>query len=534
MKSIALFLLCSAMLVAQRDPHPSAVSERPVTLYSGMGTWRHPIETRSPLAQKYFDQGLALVYGFNRYEGLRSFRKAAELDPQAPMAYWGISFALAPYINMDGDPSVDIKESCGALDKGLALKEASATERAYLEAAATRCPDFSDPQRYVRAARDLASRYPDDPDAQVLYAESLMIPTRWHWYSGDGTPAEGVAEAERVLEGVLRRNPAHPGANHFYIHAVESSPTPERAIASSERLMGIVPGAGHVVHMPAHIWLVLGDFETAATVNQRAAEVDRKYFVQTGVNGSYYMYYLHNLDFILYARMMQGRLTETRKAAAQLREAAAPMIGAMPEMAGLFDAIGIMSELRSYRWNDLIAAPRPTSKNPTSVAMWHYARAFSLASKGQTDEAKQESEQFERSRSSVDRDAPWIVNKTGDILDLAAATLAARLASSPVDAVPLWQKAVALQDALTYDEPPAWHYPIRESLGAALLRAGDASGAETVFREGLRRSPRNGRMLFGLLESLKAQNKAGAVAWVQREFDAAWKGADIELRLSDL
>ena len=455
---LSTLLMSCGIILAQHEEHAAAPpSEKPVALYPGLGAWKHTIATKNPTAQKYFDQGLSLVYGFNRYEGLRSFRKGAELDPHAAMAYWGIAMALGPYINMDGDPSFDIKESCASVERGLALEGVNATERTYLEAAATRCPDFADPARYIRAMRDLAAKYPDDLDAQVLYAEALMVPTRWHWYANDGKPAEGVAEAEHTLEAVLRRNTAHPGANHLYIHAVESSPTPERAIPSAQRLMGIVPAGGHMVHMPGHIWLVVGDFNNAVAVNERAAEVDRKYFAQTGVTGSYYMYYLHNLQFILYARSMQGRILDTKNAERQLSEAAAPMIRQMPEMASLITSTVTMAELRNCRWDDLIAAQKPKETDPVTQTMWRYSRALSLAMKGRPDDARREQAEFETERAKIDRKTPWGQNSTGDVMDLAAAVLDARLAASPADSVSHLKKAVALQDALTYDEPPAWY-----------------------------------------------------------------------------
>ena len=474
------------------------------------------------------------MYGFNRYEALRSFRKSAELDPNAAMAYWGMSMALGPYINMDIDPAVQIKNACTALDKGLALNGISTIERAWLNAAKARCPDFSDPAGYIQAMREFAKQYPDDPDAQTLYAEALMIPVRWHWYTLDGKPAEGVTEAERVLESVLRRFPYHPGANHLYIHAVESSPTPERAIPSAQRLMGIMPAAGHMVHMPGHIWLLLGDFNNAAAVNERAAEVDRHYFAQTGVMGSYYPYYLHNLQFILYARSMQGRIADTKKAAQQISTAADAMAQSMPEMAEIFGSFATMAQLRINQWQEVLRLPSPKSKSPVSMALWHHARAIAFAGNGQISEAEQERVEFEKLRKALDRSTPWSTNKTGDVMDLASFVLEARLQTSPALAVPKWKQAVAIQDRLAYDEPPAWYYPVRESLGASLLLAGDAPGAEAVFREGLRRSPNNGRMLFGLLESLKAQSKMDQAAWVEQEFKTAWNGADIQLRLKDL
>jgi tetratricopeptide (TPR) repeat protein len=528
------------LLVFTAQPIHAQTPEKPITLYPGLGPAKHPITTSNPEAQKYFDQGLSLTWGFNRYEGLRSFRKAAELDPQAPMPYWGIAFALAPYINMDGDPSFDIKASCEALTKGLALKNINPTERAYLEAANTRCPVFADPARYIKAAQDLAARYPDDLDAQVLYADALMVPVRWHWYNSNGAPAQGVTEAEHTLEAVLRRYPNHPGANHLYIHAVESSPNPERAVPSAQRLMGIVPAEGHMVHMPGHIWLAIGDWDNAVSVNERAVEADKAYLKQTNVTGSYYPYYLHNIQFILFARSMQGRLAATRAAEKQLAEAAAPItkvmpeMVSMPEMAPMIDAAITMTEVRMARWDDILAAAKPKAGDPVTQALWRFSRTVALAAKNRLPEARTERTAFEALRKTLDRKMPWGENNAGDILDLASVVLEARTQSTPAAAVPFWKRAVAMQDALVYDEPPDWYYPVRESLGAALLLAKDAAGAEAVFHEGLRKSPNNGRMIFGLLQSLKAQNKSAAVAEVQREFDRAWQGADVQLKLGDL
>jgi tetratricopeptide (TPR) repeat protein len=520
-------------LASAQHQHPASPTEKPVSLLPGLGIWKHPIRTNSPEAQKFFDQGLTLVYGFNRYEALRSFRKAAELDPQAAMPWWGVAMALGPYVNMDMDPDVHVKESCDAVNRGLHLPGINQSERDWLEAAGSRCPDFGDPGRYVHAMRLLAAKYPDDPDAQTMYSEALMIPVRWPWYGIDGKPAEGVPEAEHVLESVLHRYPDHPGANHYYIHVIESSPTPERAVASAQRLMGIVPAAGHIVHMPGHIWLVLGDYNNTVAVNERAIAVDREYFAKTGAMSTYYMYYLHNLQFILYTRAMQGRLADTKETARQMNEAIQPMAQTMPDMADLFGMFVTMSQLRNYRWDELLAVPQPKSESPLTIGMWRYARALAFASKGRYSEARPEQAEFEKQKKTLDRNMPWDTNKLGDVMDLASAILEARMESSPGQAIPKWKQAVEIQDALVYDEPPAWYYPVRESLGAALLLSGDAARAETVFREGLRRTPNNGRILFGLVESLKAQNKSESVAWVTSEFERAWKGADLELRLKD-
>jgi len=526
---VCLCLLPLGLAIAQQTPP----QENPVVLYKGLGTWHRPIHTASAEAQKFFDQGLALTYGFNRYEALRSFRKASELDPQAAMPYWGMAMAQGPYINMDGDAELNMKASCAAVDAGLKLTGTPERELAWLQAAAKRCPEYQ-PQPYIDTMRDLAKRWPDDLDAQTFYAESLLIPARWHWYAADGTAAAGVAEAERTLEEVLRRWPDHPGANHLYIHAVESSPTPERAIASAQRLMGIMPWAGHMVHMPGHIWLVLGDYEMAAAVNERAVAVDREYLTQSKTTSGYGMYYLHNLHFIAYARWMQGRKTEGLRAGDEMAKAAAPMLESMPDMADGFNSVPVFGRVRFQDWDGILRLPQPKSGLHASTAAWRYARALAFAGRGDRAAAAGEQAALEALRTGMPADAPWGLNKAADVLAIASETVAARLAATPAEAVPHWQRAVTAQDALSYDEPPDWYYPARESLGAALLLAGRTAEAETVFREGVKRSPRNGRMLFGLMESLRAQGKTQDADWVKHEFDAAWAKADVTLSVADL
>jgi tetratricopeptide (TPR) repeat protein len=521
------------VLAAQHDSHGGAATEKPVALIPHLGVHTHRISTRSAEAQKVFDQGLTLLFGFNRYEALRSFRKAAELDPAAPMPLWGVAMALGPHINMDMDRDMNLSEGCSALSKARALAAISNYEKAYLEAAATRCPAYQ-PDSYIEAMRRLHNQYPDDLDAAALYVESIMIPVRWNWWNTEGQPAPGMEEGVRVLEAIMRRNPDHPGANHFYIHAVEMSPSPERAIPSAQRLMGIMPAAGHMVHMPGHIWLVLGDWETAAGVNERAAEADRDYFTKTGVQSGYIGYYLHNLHFVAYARSMQGRGADAIAAADRMGREMAPAIEAMPEMVDAFVPYPVFVRLRFRRWDEVLALPQPDSKLAASLALWHWARALAWAGNNEHANATKEAEDFREARARVPKEWAWSNNKAADIMSLADAVLEARLATDQGTAVKGWQRAVKIQDALTYDEPPAWYAPLRESLGAALLRAGDAQQAESVFREGIRRSPRNGRMLFGLLKSLEAQGKGDGAELVKREFTKEWKKADVELRIEDL
>jgi tetratricopeptide (TPR) repeat protein len=522
--------LFSLSLALAQAPAPSG--EKPVVLYKGLGIWHHAVHTKSAEAQKFFDQGMALMYGFNRYEALRSFRKVSELDPQAAMAYWGMAMAQGPYINMDGEPEYNIKASCEAVDAGLKLSGTPERERAYLRAASNRCPDFQQPQAYIDAMHEVAQRWPDDLDALTIYAESIMIPVRWHWYSADGMAAPGMAEAERTLEEVLRRWPDHPGANHYYIHAVESSRTPERAVPSAQRLMGVMPSAGHMVHMPAHIWLVMGDYELAATVNERAATVDREYLAASQVHSGYHGYFIHNLHFVTYAREMQGNKAAFVKAAQEIGAALAPMAATMPEMADAFSTVTYFGWVRFGQWDTILKLPDP--KQPQSTSVWHFARALAFAARQDRAAAAREQAVFEEARKGVPADAQWGLNKATDMMALASAVMTARLAATPDESIPQWRRAVAMQDALVYDEPPPWYYPTRESLGAALLRAGMKTEAESVFREGVRRSPRNGRMLFGLMETLRAQGRTEDADSVKREFDAAWSKADVKLSLDQM
>ncbi|MEQ1948792.1 MAG: hypothetical protein ABL995_16500 [Bryobacteraceae bacterium] len=509
-----------------------AQAAKPVVLMGNLGNATHPIATANTEAQKFFDQGLTLLWGFNRFEALRSFRRASELDPKSVMPVWGIAMALSPHINMDLDGDVNLKEACAALEKvSPMLAGAPIQDGAYIETVFARCKDEG---AYIAAARALASRYPDDLDAATLYAESLMIPVRWKWWES-GRPAAGVEEAIRTLEAVLRRDPNHIGANHFYIHAVEASPDPERGIPSAQRLMGLVPGAGHLVHMPGHIWLRTGNYALAARVNDRAADVDRDYFAKTGVTTSAYAgYYIHNLHFIVYGRQMEGRFADALAAARSISTDIAPMVAQMPAMVDPFVPMPLFVLVRFNKWNEVLAEPTPGEKTIAARAVSHWARALAYRAKADSAAAAKEAAEFEDIRKTVPRNAQWANNTAADVLAIASEVLAARLAADPSAAVPHWQKAVQLQDALIYDEPPPWYYPIRESLGAELYRDGRFAEAEQVFREGLEQTPRDGRILFGLMETLKMQNKTSAADSVRRELETAWKTADSTLSIAGL
>jgi tetratricopeptide (TPR) repeat protein len=540
---MALFVLLFNSHSAPAQHHSNQASEKPAMLLPGMGELHHPIATTNPEAQKFFDQGLTLVYGFNRPEALRSFKRASELDPRAVMPVWGIALALGPHINMDGDMDVDQKAGYEAIQKALSMsRSAPEQERAFVEALAKRFSSDpkADPQKLARDYADamgaLMNRYPDDLDAATLYGEGLMVLSRWKWWTPDGKPGEGTTEAVRALESVLRRNPLHPGANHYFLHAIEMAPTPERALPSAARLMGVVPGIGHLVHMPGHIFMRLGDYELAAFTNDRAVAADQEYMKLTGVEPNVYTlgYYSHNIHFVAIANAAQGRFDDAKRAADLLAANAAPAVKVMPMMADYFMPVQLYVLLRFQRWDDILKGSAPDQQLVFLNAFWHYARASALAAKGNKDEARKEQRAFEEARSRVPAEAMLSFNSARDVLKIAAPVLEARLSKDDRAAVEPWKRAVAAEDALAYDEPPTWYYPVRESLGGALLRSGQAAEAEMVFREDLKRNPRNGRSLFGLMESLKAQNKTTQADWVRREFETAWKRAQVKLRIEDL
>jgi tetratricopeptide (TPR) repeat protein len=532
MKPLA-FLFAATTLFAQ---HPHAMpTEKPVVLLDHLGAYQFPIATTNPEAQQFFNQGMTMLYGFNRYEALRSFWRASELDPSALMPHLGAAFAQGPHINMDGDMDSDIKKYCAAIEEARPLRAKSPVrEQAWLDAASSRCPQNSD-AAYTRAFKKLTVQYPDDLDALTFYADSLMIPVRWRWFLNNGQPNVGTSEAIQTLETVLRRSPRHIGANHFYIHAVESSPHPERAVPSAERLMGLAPAAGHIVHMPGHIWMVLGDYELVVATNSQAVKSDRDYFEKSGLFGHTYSgYFIHNLHFVAVARQMQGNSKAALEAANEVAHETSPMIAEAANMADMFSPMPLYAMLRFRRWEDILSAPAPDSKLVAATAIWHFARALAYQETDRSAEAITESKAFQSARLKVPADWSLGNNKAAPVLAVFAEVLEARLAATEGAALPYWRRAVFLQDQLVYDEPPPFYYPIRESLGGSLLRAGLAAEAEAVFREGLVKSPRNGRLLFGLEESLKSQRKSEGAALVDREFNAAWQYADVVLNVSGL
>ena len=521
-------------------------SAKPATLVSGLGDLHHPVTTSNPQAQKFFDQGLRFIYAFNHDEAARSFRRAAELDPKLAMAYWGIAEAVGPNYN---DPASDerFKQAHEAAQKAVDLSGgATATEKAYIAAMAVRFPADADADRrkaaeaYYDAMRDVSRQYPDDLDAATLFAEAGMDLHPWGLWRHDGTPEAHTEEIVKTLESVIKRDPNHMGAVHYYIHAVEASPAPERALAGANRLAAMAPAAGHLVHMPAHVYIRTGDYDAAVKTNQQAAAADRAYLQASGSQGLYrLMYYSHNLHFIAIAGAMEGDYPQAAQAAKLLVANVSPHVKDVPPLEA-FMTVPMAVDLRFQKWNDVLSTRQPSADMKVATTFWHYARGMAMAGSGKIDEAQAEYKVIADTEAATPADAIFAMpfnNKTKDILRIARNVLGAKIAVAKKDherAVAMLRDAVEVQDALNYGEPPDWYFPVREALGATLLMKGDAAEAEKVFREDLERNPRNPRSLFGLEQALKAQKRDYDAGFVRREFQAAWKGTAGRLKIEDL
>ena len=537
----------SLSLAALGQAPAPADPPKPVALYERLGSHRHPIATSSPEAQRFFDQGMVLAFGFNHEEAYRFFERAAQLDPKAAMPHWGMALVLGANYNDPIPPDERARKAHGELVKALELSAGGPeNERAYVEALSRRYvadPAAADKAKlerdYASAMKALSARYPDDLDAATMYAESLMNLHPWKLWTADGQPGENTAEIVAVLESVLRRDPDHPGANHYYIHATEASRSPEKALPSAKRLETLVPSAGHLVHMPAHVYIRTGEYVAAEKSNAVAADVDREYMRRTGGEGMYpVMYYTHNVHFESVAASLAGRHESAKRAADRLVADVTPAVSQMPTMLEAFLVQPVFVAVRFQKWGDLRAMPDPGAKAPLVRAAWLWGRAMAAACERDAARARTLREAYGVAKAAVPGDylaSPQ--NSAASFFSVADAVLDGRIAEAAGDraaAIEAFRRAVAAEDALAYDEPPAWYYPTRESLGGALLRDGRAAEAERVFREDLAKHPRNPRSLFGLTESLEAQQKHADAAWTRAQFETAWKDADSRLRVEDL
>ncbi len=541
-------VLCGLLLgpSAMAQDHAAHMQSHPIALVSGLGDLHHPVSTKNAEAQKFFDQGLRFIYAFNHDEAARSFQHAAELDPKLAMAYWGVAEAVGPNYNDPADPE-RYKLAHEAVQKAVDLSAAaSPSEQAYIQAMAKRFPPDSSTdlkkaaEDYHDAMREVSRQFPDDLDAATLFAESGMNLHPWGLWNQDGTPIAGTDEIVSTLESVIKRDPNHLGAIHYYIHSVEASNNPDRALSAADRLARLAPGAGHIVHMPAHIYIRTGDYEAAVQTNEKAAEVDRAYLKQTGAQGIYrMMYYSHNLHFVAMCGAMNGRYAEARKNADLLVANVGPHVKDMPPLEG-FMTIPVAVEIRFHHWNELLKMPAPDPAMKTASVFWHFGRGMALAGTGDLSGAEAEYKIISEAEAATPPDVIFqmpINNKAKDILKIAEDVLGAKIALAKKDsasAVTMLREAVAIQDKLNYGEPPDWFYPVRENLGGALLMSGDAAGAEKIFREDLDRNPRNPRSLWGLRQSLLQQKREYDAGFVQKQFESSWKGGATALKLEDL
>jgi tetratricopeptide (TPR) repeat protein len=518
-------------------PGPPSVDSVP--LYTDLGTHHMAITTANPTAQAYFDQGLRLAYGFNHGEAIRAFEEAARHDPRCTMCWWGVALANGPHVN-GGMDSAASAAAWRALQQAKATaSNATPRERAYVTALAARYTERPPADRapldsaYARAMAKLVSQYPADLDAATLYAEALMDLAPWNYWNADGTPRPGTAIAVAQLERVIAKAPNHPGACHYYIHAVEAV-EPVKAVPCAERLAALMPGAGHMVHMPGHIYIRVGRYNDAIHANEHAVHADETYIEKARPQGIYPVgYYPHNYHFLAFAATMAGRSALAIESARKLRETTPVEVARQVPPVEPYVPYIFLTLVSFGRWEEILREPVPPSELTYSFGMAQYARGIAFAATGREAEARRslDSLRVAATTSNAAYTAAGWISPRG-VLDIATLALQGEIAlrtGHPDDAIAFFTDAAKREDALQYIEPPDWYYPIRQSLGRALLSAGRAADAERVYREDLKRFPDNGWSLFGLEQALRAQGKTAEADRVAGQFKAAWAESDVTL-----
>ncbi len=520
------------------------VETKQVVLEDGLGDINHPVSTSNAEAQLFFNQGLAYLYAFNHEEAIKAFRRAAELDPNLAMAYWGTALALGSNYNVTAEAD-QLKEAYANLQKAIALQpNASMIERDYVAALSKRySADAKQSDRaklgqdYKTAMQELVKKYPDDLDAATLYAESMMNLRPWQLWGLDGKPADGTLEIVAILESVLKRSPNHTGANHYYIHAVEASPNPERGLASASRLGWLAPNAGHLVHMPSHIYIRTGDYTQAAKANADAIVADRNYMQKTGAQGLYaMMYYNHNIHFLSAVSAMSGNYAEALKRARELELNVRPNLKLMP-MLEMFSPYPIVTLVRFRKWDEIMKYPRPDAEMRITSGFLSFARGMAFAESGKTADAEKELGALREEINIIQANAVFGNGTARGVLTVAEDLLNGEIALALGEnkaAIESFRKAAAAEDVVNYNEPPDWDIPVREWLGRALLTDGQFAEAEKVYRAELEKHARSGRALFGLAEALRKQGKSDSSEMIRREFEKSWEKADTRLATEDL
>lgn len=526
---------------AQHDMHHATTG---VPLIAKVGHVHHVVGTTNAAAQAAFDEGLAQCFAFNHDEAVAAFQRAAALDSNLAMAQWGIAYASGPNINLPMDDD-HAKAALAALAKAKALAaSAPARDKAYVDALAARYSTDLKADRapldaaWAKAAGGLAAADPGDVDACAIHAEALLTVHPWHWWTADGKPTEGVSDALAELERGFKLSPDHIGLNHFYIHACEESPNPERALPAARRLEAMSQlQAGHLVHMPSHIYERLGEHVHSASINERAAGIDRTYIDANHVMGVYPMMYLtHNMHFAMFSHMNAGNYEQAMKWAGRVRENAAQYVKMMP-MVEAFAGMPLFVQVRFHKWTDILKTPDPGDGMPISRVAWHFARGMAYASTGDPALAATELDAYRAAVPGVKPEIWFGFNPPPVLFGVGDAQLQGAIAAARGDragAAAHWREAVAAEDTLQYDEPPEWLLDSRPGLGAELLKDGRYADAEQVFRDDLTRHPNTGRALYGLMAALRGEGKTEDANKLEPQFRAAWKTADTKLTVANL
>ena len=540
---LLLAAACSTSRTETAPGHASHAGDGAPVLSKTLGRHSYRVTTSSSDAQRWFDQGLRLVYAFNHGEAQRAFREAARIDPGCAMCYWGIAITEGSNYNSPTDAEREARALAAVRLAEPHTPGAHPVERAMIGALARRHSADRAATRealdraYADAMREVARQFPNDLEAQTFFADALMNLRPWNLWTFEGAPQPGTEEIVQTLERVLARNPDHPGAAHLYIHAVEASTQPGRAEAAADRLLKAMPGAGHLVHMPSHIYWRVGRYADAVAANTAAVQADRAYFKVAPGSPIYRgLYYPHNIDFIWQSAAMQGRSADTLHAARELAASApAEMIKAMPDMETA-PVAPIAVLVRFGRWDEVLTQPAPPREWSYTTGFWHYARGIAFNAKGQASEARGELGALEAVVQSVppERTVAFFF-RARNLLQMAANVLAAEIAAKAGDYATgerLLRAAVAEQDTHWFTEPPPWYFPVRQALGAVLVQAGRGAAAEQVYREDLVRNPGNGWALMGLTQALRAQGKADSAQQSEIRFRKAWAKADVTLTSS--
>jgi tetratricopeptide (TPR) repeat protein len=512
-------------------------------LLENLGTLHREVTTESPEAQAFFDQGLRLMYGFNHDEAARSFARGGAIDASCAMCFWGAAYTLGPNYNIPMLPDRAAAAWEALLRAQVAAAMSTPVEQALIGTLSRRYagPQYLDPpamqphvEAYAAAMGELVRRFPNDVDVLVLAAEAAMNVRPWQLWSHEGDPAPGTEEIVSMLETALRLDVTHPGANHYYIHAVEASRNPDRAVRAADRLPGLMPAAGHTVHMPAHIYQRVGRYADASEANRRAIVADRAYLEAVTPIGYYPIYLGHNYGFLAYSASMLGRRAEALEASRHSAEMIPrDIVCGMPGM-DFFLSEPYLVMVRFGMWDELLAEPPPPEQYAVLSALYRHAHGMALAARDRFDEARADLAIVRRTMGEIPADMLTGLNPGQKILELAAKILEARIAerTHAEDAIAAWELAVAMEDALAYSEPSDWFYPTRHFLGAALLDANRGAEAEAVYRADLERNPKNGWAYFGLVQAFRAQRKNRDAATAERMYRQAFRQADVRLERS--